>query len=874
MTKFRDQQGRIHRLGDGGDRFRGSRPSRNAAPVPGAFDGRSIDDKLAEIGEIIEELERSPALKDLITEIDPIERSPLLQDILSKLELIDLNAITLMEDILRSTHFHDLTRQHGDKISTAFHQLTLLDEGLKVTAQSLTDLFARVDGIDSSQQAHYQELIEAIADEISARVTALSELHAQMVEGDNAVSAALAQQISEVEVTAEQARASLQTTLAAAIMDGDTAVSQALNQTISEAIATAEAARASLKTFLEAQIADGDAALSTAINHRIDTVEADAAGARASMQNTLQTQFTNADNAVTAALAQQISEAVSTAEAARASLKTQLQAQIVGGDNAVSAALNNRIDEVEADAASARASSTAHLQAQIDDGETARAALNLKIDTVEVTAQSARAALKENLQAQIVDGDTLVSGALNTRVDTVEANANTALASAVTTLNAQIADQGTVLSDAFNERIDTVEADAGSALASTKTLLMAQIADSNAAMQTIVDTKVNADEAATIAQTKVQAFQDGNFALLQQEFNVVAGEHAGMYGQWQANYSVKINAGTVGGKPVVAGIALSANPETGSDFIVMSDRFAVVPPSYTNSTQAKLPFVVGQVNGVNTVGIQGQLLVDGSITANKITANTLSAITANMGTVNGGTFKTHTLDANGNVTDPTEFRAEISNVGNWPLWIGSGTKTANNAVVWIDKQGNAEFKGKIKAGNVVGQFQSATAVNWNGAVPIQNEMKTIHVFSLAPPLAIGESHIPSMTLTLRLNEQGAGLRVLLEQKQGSVWVPLTEWESGGVTAKSTLEGGFFGVGGMHSHSFMAGTTFGNTSSASTPAISIPAHSHWVATTVSAKVATIAAVGNPVNTATEFRVRAESTSNVNVVNISGFVFGIR
>jgi len=165
MTKFRDQQGRIHRLGGDAVTRRGSRPGRNAAPAPGAFDGRSIDDKLAEIGEIIEELERSPALKDLLEKIDPIERAPVLQEILGKLELadtnialidtnvkridtnielidtnvkridtdlelidtriglidtdiekIDLNAVTLLEDIVRSTHFLDVNREYGSKI--------------------------------------------------------------------------------------------------------------------------------------------------------------------------------------------------------------------------------------------------------------------------------------------------------------------------------------------------------------------------------------------------------------------------------------------------------------------------------------------------------------------------------------------------------------------------------------------------------------------------------------------------------------------------------------------------------------------------------------------------------------------------------------
>jgi len=322
-------------------------------------------------------------------------------------------------------------------------------------------------------------------------------------------------------------------------------------------------------------------------------------------------------------------------------------------------------------------------------------------------------------------------------------------------------------------------------------------------MQEQVDTKATAAQAETIAQTKVQAFQNDHFALLQQEFNVVAGEHAGMYGQWQANYSVKINAGTVGGKPVMAGIALSANPETGSDFIVMSDRFAVVPPSYTNSTQPKMPFVVGQVNGTNTVGIQGQLLVDGSITANKISVNTLSAVTANAGTINGGTFKTHTLDANGNVTNPMEFRAEMSNAGDWPLWIGSGTKNANNSVMWIDRQGNAEFKGKIKAGNVVGQFQNSTVVDWNGAASLEYSSQGVRKpytnpqfvtsFTLNAPIQPGEFHTPSLVLRVVLNFKQSrmdtaprvdmsayvkfGVRVILEEYTASVWEPVYVYTS-------------------------------------------------------------------------------------------------
>ncbi|HID8170262.1 TPA: hypothetical protein ACXIGC_000628 [Stenotrophomonas maltophilia] len=65
-----------------------------------------------------------------------------------------------------------------------------------------------------------------------------------------------------------------------------------------------------------------------------------------------------------------------------------------------------------------------------------------------------------------------------------------------------------------------------------------------ALVQQLNTTKITAEQAQAIAATQVQAFKDGDFATIRQEFNVVAGQHSGMYGQWQANYSVKINAGT------------------------------------------------------------------------------------------------------------------------------------------------------------------------------------------------------------------------------------------------------------------------------------------------------------------------------------------
>ena len=58
---------------------------------------------------------------------------------------------------------------------------------------------------------------------------------------------------------------------------------------------------------------------------------------------------------------------------------------------------------------------------------------------------------------------------------------------------------------------------------------------------------------------------------------------------------------------------------TKSEFIIRSDKFAVVQPNGEGG--AKAPFVVGSVNGVSTVGIDGNMLVDGTITATKLQAN-------------------------------------------------------------------------------------------------------------------------------------------------------------------------------------------------------------------------------------------------------------
>lgn len=168
----------------------------------------------------------------------------------------------------------------------------------------------------------------------------------------------------------------------------------------------------------------------------------------------------------------------------------------------------------------------------------------------------------------------------------------------------------------------------------------------------------------------------------------------------------------VDGRAVGIGMAVVAG-ESGpaGQLIIYSDVFAVVAPGAAPEDPPTIPFIVGNVNGVPTVGINGQLVVDGSIygysivaetiTADKLSVVELSAITANLGTVTAGAFRTAASPA---------YRVEITSEDAFPLWYGSGLKNATNAVFYVDLFGNAVFKGDLDAANgtFAGALQAAT----------------------------------------------------------------------------------------------------------------------------------------------------------------------
>ena len=71
-----------------------------------------------------------------------------------------------------------------------------------------------------------------------------------------------------------------------------------------------------------------------------------------------------------------------------------------------------------------------------------------------------------------------------------------------------------------------------------------------------------------------------------------------------------------------------------STFSVLATKFEIVHP--TDNAQTIQAFVAGMVNGIATVGINGNLVVDGSIEAEKLNVFSISAIAADLGTVTAG----------------------------------------------------------------------------------------------------------------------------------------------------------------------------------------------------------------------------------------------
>jgi hypothetical protein len=207
-------------------------------------------------------------------------------------------------------------------------------------------------------------------------------------------------------------------------------------------------------------------------------------------------------------------------------------------------------------------------------------------------------------------------------------------------------------------------------------------------------------------------------AVLQEEISVTTDSIDGI----NATYAVRAQLTTDpdgNSAPYVFGFGLMGDVVLGtptSAFGIQADKFFVTNPG--NSTDNAFPFVVDVVDGSSTVGIQGELIVDGSIRAGSLTAKTIGAgylnvltldtVAADMGIIGAGLLTTSVVtdgyyDPPDNqipkyATDESAFRVEIEGGSSWPIWYGSGEKAASSGLFYVTTDGSVVVKGLLDAG--------------------------------------------------------------------------------------------------------------------------------------------------------------------------------
>lgn len=149
----------------------------------------------------------------------------------------------------------------------------------------------------------------------------------------------------------------------------------------------------------------------------------------------------------------------------------------------------------------------------------------------------------------------------------------------------------------------------------------AYLAGTAATIETIEQAVVDGEDSVATQITNVQSQANGNSSAVQTLSEAVDGIEA----RW--GVAIDLNGHVVG-------LVQLSGDASGSTFVVVADKFIISHPS--DDEDLITPFVVGMVNGVSTVGINGNLVVDGTVLARHLSVGTLSAIAADVGTITAG----------------------------------------------------------------------------------------------------------------------------------------------------------------------------------------------------------------------------------------------
>lgn len=206
-----------------------------------------------------------------------------------------------------------------------------------------------------------------------------------------------------------------------------------------------------------------------------------------------------------------------------------------------------------------------------------------------------------------------------------------------------------------------------------------------------------------------------------ESLDTTVSSHDGDITDIKAEWLVKLNA-----NGHIAGVGLMLDGLTGASiFEILADTFAVVNPG-DESDPEKFPFIVGTVEGVSTVGINGQLMVDGSVYADAVGADQIKAIhlDANEAFVNTIQSSNYASGTSGWKIDHANDLAEFNDI---TITITAGTGATN-----LD-DGPAEAGADVTANN-----QAASILNQGNLATLNSVDYESHVDN-RPILKIAEN---------------------------------------------------------------------------------------------------------------------------------------
>jgi hypothetical protein len=118
----------------------------------------------------------------------------------------------------------------------------------------------------------------------------------------------------------------------------------------------------------------------------------------------------------------------------------------------------------------------------------------------------------------------------------------------------------------------------------------------------------------------------------------------------------------------ISGIQVANGGAGQSSMVFLTDRFAVAQPSGAGVT---FPFTIGSVGGISTVGINGNLVVDGTITSRTVQDNSLGPAKLSNAVITAGfaAGNTSAFTANGAFVSAMSYTFSGPNTGSGLVWI-------------------------------------------------------------------------------------------------------------------------------------------------------------------------------------------------------------